>query len=271
MSATAPNPMLPVLHTLDPTLSWPETLDSAGVEAIDTHTLQLARQTRGFAEDAEQQAHPAGGAAPAATRADVRVMQWAARASHYADQVIRAAGLFTGDRAGNALYWAITAALSAREAEFDTGHSDERHHKSVLNRALSSAEWVSLSLRTDPVDAAAAVTLFTELLPPGWRWETRPATGQSSGDTGSDRTGERETTFVVTRQPRPSRGDHPQVTPQPGAERFTVTGVGTEPVTIMHTRGGASSVTETCTWAQMCQHIARSQARPAPDTPRHTI
>lgn len=246
-SSAVPNPLLPVLHALDPTHPWPETLEPSSIQVLDANTLRLVERARGFAEDAEQRARPAGGVAPPAGRTDVHLMRWASRAGRYADQVVHAAGLFAGDHAGEALRSTITAALMAREAEFDTGNSGERHHKSVLNRALAAAEWVRLSLRTSPIDAPTAALLFEEeALPPGWRWQTRPTT--SAGDANEARL-----TFSITReQPRDD-------------EWITLTGSGTQPVTIFRSYHGTS---DSLSWGEMCRHIAASQTRPLPDPPR---
>lgn len=260
-SSPAPaNHLLPVLAVLDVGHEWPRILDTSSAEDFDDSTRRLTSRAHELAQAAEQQHRPGtGGNLPQSpTQVEELMNRWAVRAVRQADQLVRTVGLSTDDRPGTALASVIAAALIFRAAEFDTGNSRERHELSVYNRAQAAAEWVRMSLRTGPIDVRAAAATLDAMLPAGWRRRGRP-TSQGDGD-------DELMTFAIVRT-----CGHPHTEAQdgdnPGDEIVRVVGQGSAWIAILRSAKDVRSHHESLTWAQLCQHIAFSQAHLGPSAP----
>lgn len=250
------NPIAPVLYVLEPTCSWPDTLAAGGLGMLNATTAALARRVRLLAVDAEHRLTPVGGQAPPMSRADVRMMQWAADAGRHATQVLRTANVRTDNHIGDELLSAVTAALTLREAEYSLGRSDEHHRTAALNRALWAADWVAQSRIVETVTGALAAQVFANHLAMGWRWEQRPDS-QTGDGLPQDTWFKKVVTFSVARE----------VPGRPGYQRITVAGRGDQPAEITHRHQGSDTDTS-LSWPEMCVLIARSQLRePAPTSP----
>lgn len=273
-SSPAPNNhMLPVLAVLEGGHEWPHTLDPSSVEDFDASTRLLVSRARELAQATEQQRQPGAGGdlAPSPTQVEDLMNRWTVRAVRQADQLIRTVGLSTDDHYGTALASVITAALIVRAAEFDTGNSRERHDMSVYNRAQAAAEWVRLSLRTDPIDVRTAAGIVENMLPAGWRWRGRP-TSQGDGD-------DALMTFAIIRAcghphtaaPHSDSADADSDIDQGDEwhddEIIRVVGERNGWIAIFRSDEGIRSRHESLTWTQMCQHIAFSQAHLGPSAP----
>lgn len=251
-----PNPMQPVLHILDPDKDWPDTLSSSDVKILHIFTAALVAEVRGRAADAEEDDRGDGPAEPHEL-ADVRMMRWAATAGHQAQQVLRTAAVATLTSEQDAVLAAITAGLMRHVAQFELSrHSifadrrTERHGKTVLNQALCAADWVAASQLRPPVTVDTAAEVFTNKLPPGWRWDAQPQQ--------VDDNGEPATRFRVTRR----LPEGAQV------EEITFTGRRGKAVRVDYRKSGRSDATTDMTWTEVCQYLARTA--PAIEAPATT-
>lgn len=222
------NPLLPVLHVLDPGTDWPDRLSEPDLDVLHVHAARLVRTARQLADAAQ---HDAGGQdAEAEWTAEVLMARWAATAGRQAAQVLRAAGTGPLPARHDAVEAALTAALLVHVALHATGGSGERHDKAALNRALAAAEWAAAARLPQPVTTAAATEVVLDKLPAGWlitQWPQEP-----------------DNRLTISRPD--GRGGH---------EDVTLSGPRDEPVAVEFRRTVRNAPATPLTWPELCNYL----------------